>query len=472
MKIGSKFLFHSIIRNAVYILIFTNFILGFLTYAGMSLFENIALMILLSSVLLFIFATIQEKLFMKRFEKYMDESLYTIGRISEDFICRKILLDSENKIVDISDRAMELLDRDKKSLLGVDVDTIIDMKIVDYNLVDNRVLNSYRLSEANFIGKNDKEIPIFMAVDNITYMENEYKVISFLDISILRDEILKRKHLETELIHNNKLESIGTLAAGIAHEINSPVQFVGNNIEFLDKGINNLFSLVDAYEGYLFDAYEDGKEVKKEMDSLKKKHKFKFLKNEMPEAVVQSDEGIKRITDIVRAMKDFSHMGDDEMHLEDVNSAIKSTVTLSKNEWKYYAKIDMNLDENLPFVNCVIGDIKQVVLNLIVNAAHAIKEKNESSIGRIKISTYEKNKVAFIEVEDDGCGIDDSIKESVFRPFFTTKEVGVGTGQGLSISQQIITGKHKGKLSFESELGKGTIFRIELPVASGGGIID
>jgi signal transduction histidine kinase len=174
------------------------------------------------------------------------------------------------------------------------------------------------------------------------------------------------------------------------------------------------------------------------------------------------------VTKIVRAMKEFSHKGSEKMNFEDINKAIENTITISRNEWKYYADLDQELDPGLPLVRCVIGDIKQVVLNLIVNASHAIKELVEESgdetKGRIRIKTCVTGTNAIIEVKDTGAGIPEDARDKVFDHFFTTKEVGKGTGQGLSMAYQTVVKKHGGKIWFETETGKGTSFFIALPL--------
>lgn len=282
-------------------------------------------------------------------------------------------------------------------------------------------------------------------------------------------DITGRKILERELTQAQKLESIGTLAAGIAHEINTPVQFIANNTQFMVKGIEQILQLIDDYQALLERCarVSNNEEILQEMGRLADAMKLSFLKEEIPLALSQSQEGVERVATIIGAMKDFSHMGSATMAHEDINQAVESTITISRNEWKYVAELQAELDRNLPLVECFVGDIKQVVLNLIVNAAHAIGDaikQNGSEQGLITVRTYSKENSVYITVGDTGTGIPENVRARVFDYFFTTKEIGKGTGQGLSMAYQTIAEKHCGNLTFETEEGVGTTFIIQLPV--------
>jgi signal transduction histidine kinase len=192
-----------------------------------------------------------------------------------------------------------------------------------------------------------------------------------------------------------------------------------------------------------------------------------YLVEEIPKALSQSLDGLDHIATIVRAMKEFSHPGGDEKQAIDINHAIHNTVTVCRNEWKYVAEMVMDLDQNMPLVPCLPGDFNQVILNLVVNAAHAITDAindREGRKGTIYISTRHDGDWAEIRVGDTGTGIPDKHRGKIFTPFFTTKEVGRGTGQGLAMSRSVIVSKHDGTISYETEIGKGTVFIIRLPL--------
>ena len=194
---------------------------------------------------------------------------------------------------------------------------------------------------------------------------------------------------------------------------------------------------------------------------------MEYLLEEIPTAIEQSLEGIDRISHIVKAMKEFSHPGEKEKSPTDINSAINTTITVSKNVWKYVADMETDLDPGLPQILCLVNEFNQVILNMISNASHAIGEAlGESPIekGRINITTRYSGKWVEISIGDTGAGIPESARDKIFDPFFTTKGVSKGTGQGLSISYDIIVNKHGGELSFETEVGSGTTFLIKLPV--------
>lgn len=285
-------------------------------------------------------------------------------------------------------------------------------------------------------------------------------------LTVIGRDISLRKQMETQLFQSQKLESIGQLAAGIAHEINTPIQFVGDNVTFIQSEFPRLVELLTRY-GQLTESLKSGTPnlaLAEQIDALIGEIELDYLLEEIPRAVQQSLDGIQRVSHIVRSMKEFSHPAGKEKTLVDINRLIDSTATVSKNEWKYLADMDMQLDKALPMVPCFPNDLSQVILNLIINAAHAIGDVSETKKGKITVSTrIAENKVE-IRIGDTGKGIPDAIRSRIFDPFFTTKEVGKGTGQGLAIAHSIVVGKHGGEISFESEIGKGTTFIILLPL--------
>jgi PAS domain S-box-containing protein len=279
----------------------------------------------------------------------------------------------------------------------------------------------------------------------------------------------KRTILEKELQVSQKLEAVGTLAAGIAHEINTPIQFIGDNITFLYDSMKDLFKGFHCLKEMVSGLDDGTGTLKKRIHGIEEACDLEFLETEIPQALDQSREGVERVSAIVRTMKDFSHMGCGDLAVEDLNKAIETTITISQNEWKYVAEMKTDLDSALPPVSCFIGDIKQVILNLILNAAHTIQDaltaRNEA-LGCITIRTYVHGSSAVIEIADTGMGIDDKNRDRVFEHFFTTKDVGRGTGQGLPMAYHTIVEKHKGEIGFTTEMGKGTTFCVKIPITS------
>lgn len=294
----------------------------------------------------------------------------------------------------------------------------------------------------------------------------------FPGILILGTDITNRKILESKLSQAQKLESIGQLAAGIAHEINTPTQFIGDNIQFLKEAFTDINSLIGQYRNLKNNLNQNGQTqaISEEIDNFTEEIDLEYLLDEVPKAIDQSMDGVSRVSKIVRAMKEFSHPGAKEKTPVDLNKTILNTITVSRNEWKYVAELKTDFDESLPPVSCIPDELNQVILNLIINAAHAIKDalatKDEKQ-GLITIQTKSCDPYVEIRISDSGTGIPEEIQPKIFDPFFTTKEVGKGTGQGLAISHDVITQKHNGSIEFETELNKGTTFIIKLPINAG-----
>ncbi len=275
-----------------------------------------------------------------------------------------------------------------------------------------------------------------------------------------------RAELERELRHMQKMESLGTLAGGIAHEINTPVQYVAENLRFLGESFAEVGAVLNKFEGLLEAATADDVLAApiSAVNAATSTADLEYLLGEIPASIDQSLEGIKRISEIVRAIKEFSHPDAKTKSAVDINHAIETTMTVARNQWKYVAEIETDFDQSLPAIPCLPGEFNQVILNLIVNAAHAIEAVGADGKGRITISTRNIGEQIEIRVSDTGVGIPEEIREKIFDPFFTTKEPGKGTGQGLAISYTIITMKHEGTISVQSEIGKGTTFIVCLPI--------
>lgn len=283
-------------------------------------------------------------------------------------------------------------------------------------------------------------------------------------------DVTERKQLENQLMHAQKMESVGQLAAGVAHEINTPMQYVGNNTQFLKDSVQDVFEAITALQRVLEEVRDQGSapELVEDVESLLEETDLNYLTEEIPRSIEESLEGITRVSRLVKAMKEFSHPGHEEKTLVDINHALETTVTVARNEWKYVADIAWDLDSSLEKIPAFAADINQVFLNIIVNAAHAIEavlEKSEQEKGLITIQTRAEKEAVVIRIQDTGSGIPKHIQTRIFDHFFTTKEVGKGTGQGLSIAYSVVVDKHGGHIGVESEEGQGTTFSIRLPCA-------
>ena len=283
----------------------------------------------------------------------------------------------------------------------------------------------------------------------------------------MTEDITERKLLREQLFQAQKLESVGQLAAGIAHEINTPTQYIGDNVRFLKDAFQDLRGLLANYERLLTMAQSNtlSSETVQEVAAAVERTDAAYLLEEIPKAIEQTIEGVSRVATLVSAMKEFSHPGTKEKIPLDLNHAIESTLTVARNEWKYVADLETDYDSSLPRVSCLPGEFNQVILNLIVNAAHAITdaEKGGSEKGKIRVQTLNCPEWVEIRIQDTGSGIPEKVRPRIFDPFFTTKEIGKGTGQGLAIARSVIVDKHDGTIQFETEEGKGTTFIIRLP---------
>jgi signal transduction histidine kinase len=270
----------------------------------------------------------------------------------------------------------------------------------------------------------------------------------------LRQALQKLEETKDQLVKNEKMASIGRLAAGIAHEINNPVGYVSSNCTTLSGYTNRIMEVVKMYEADI---------PRTMIERHKKKIKFDFIVKDIDKLIMGNIEGLARITDIVNNLKKFARNEQaKEFSENDINDGIRSVLVIAKNEIKCYADVTTDYGE-IGTIPCNINEINQVILNMVINAAQAIREQKRETKGAITISTKKDDAWVYCAIQDDGPGIPEEIRQKIFDPFFTTKEVGIGTGLGLSISHEIIVNKHKGEIRVESEKGKGTSFIIKLP---------
>ncbi|MFK7848412.1 MAG: ATP-binding protein [Rhodothermales bacterium] len=388
----------------------------------------------------------------------------------------------------------QLLSAISSVLIGVDK----DLKIVRWNAMAEA---TFGLRSAEVMGKPFEDCPITWCLGNLgqyleeskyedhalipevpfTYAEGRDGFMAvvvnvvvdakdrFNGYLILASDITERKVLEGQLVQAQKLESLGQLAAGIAHEINTPIQFIGDNTRFLDVAFKRLHTVIDKGRALLAEVKSGTgmlPQVMTEMDEAIKKAKLDYMSAEIPFAIEETLGGVEQVASIVSSMKQFSHPGSKQKALSNINESIISTINVARNEWKYVAELETDLAEDLPKVPCLQSELNQVVLNMIVNAAHAIEDKNKGTNekGLIKIKTQLKADFAEIHVSDSGAGMPDHVVAKIFDPFYTTKEVGKGSGQGLSVAHNVIYDKHGGTIDVKTVPGEGTQFIIRLPM--------
>lgn len=318
--------------------------------------------------------------------------------------------------------------------------------------------------------KSGEEFPAEVVLTAIHPVNHKLLQATVRDLSEAKRAEKARRQLDLQLRQAQKLESIGRLAAGIAHEINTPTQYVGDNTRFLKEAFEDLIKILRSHQ-VLIRAVKTGQGGGSELveaENLIAKADLEYIFEQVPQAISETLEGVDRVTKIVRAMKEFSHPGGKEMALANLNQAIETTVTVARNEWKYVADLNLQLDPTLPLVPCFLVEFNQCVLNLVVNAAHAIADVVAGlpgGKGKICISTQRSGECAEVRVSDTGTGILEANRARIFEPFFTTKDVGKGTGQGLSLVYGSIVKRHGGTVAFETETGKGTTFILRIPLS-------
>jgi len=377
----------------------------------------------------------------------------------------------------LEDKKVHYINRGVEDIWGITKDTVssIDMLwkgIAAEDTEEHRIKTNTAIEEdVSFsieyrVVKPDNEVVWVREIGTPIIGDDgfHYVVGVVVDITEFKQAEEEKRKMESELAHARKLESVQHLAAGVAHEINTPAQFISDNLIFLQESLDDILGAV-AYVNTLITTL-GSEELKQGVESEFEKAEWDYLKDEVPMAMVQSIEGIAHIATIVSAMKVYTH-SDVPSCLVDVNAALESTVTELNTQWEHLANIKMNFDNTLPNVKCVMGDINQAVSNIFTNAAQTIEEKYgevSNQKGEVAVSTEYENNHIYIRISDNGTGITDDVKGRIFDQFFTTKDVGKGTGLGLSVTHYVITEKHQGKIDVESTVGEGTTFIIALPI--------
>lgn len=362
--------------------------------------------------------------------------------------------------------------RFNKSMLSFVGATAAEFKGSDYKFCNQEHQDTHETvikdQKAQKIKSYFAEKKRYIKINIVPYFLPDEEVVGaihvFHDISLEKNAEKEKEILYAKLLQTQKLEAVGQLAAGIAHEINTPTQFISSNLRFLEESFTDLSRFMSKIEKHCAKNELSPEVLQDKLDELD----WDFLQEEIPSALGQSVDGLSRVSSIVKAMKEFSHPGAKDFELVDINNLINVTSVVARNEWKYVADLTLNLDTSIPEILCLSGELGQVVLNLIINAIHSIAEKIKSRPDRDKgslvVTTKVKNKYLVITISDDGDGIPKAIQQKVFEPFFTTKAIGKGTGQGLAIAYDVVVNKHGGKLTFDSEQRVGTTFTIQLPL--------
>ena len=379
----------------------------------------------------------------------------------------KILVDamSEGLVVFNTTGVITYANKSFCRLLEKEADEIVGTLFFDYIQPEDHdkislkpELNSSASVEIAFLLENNSRV--HSIISPTQFVEGD----QFFTMAIVTN-VTMHKINETKNFHTQKLEAVGQLAAGIAHEINTPTQFTGDNIYFLNDSFADLQEALDEIKNI---TQSQGSINKEQLDSLLQKADYEYLSEEIPNAISQSLDGISRISKIVLSMKQFSHPEGESKSLADINSMLESTIIVCRSEWKYHCEIEKDFEETTQRIPCQQDSINQVFLNIIINAVHAIEAANAGTdeMGTIVISTKYEDDYATIQFKDSGTGIPESYLAQIFDPFFTTKEVGKGTGQGLSLAHTIIEKEHGGIITVQNNDDKGALFTIKLPATS------
>lgn len=371
-----------------------------------------------------------------------------------------VLVFDENGHIALSNRAADRLLGSGEKLISLTLDQIFRLKI------DNRLVAFVDgpLRRVISSGQGMQDDDAVIVLDDGQSLAVAYACTPLMEKDGVQGAILSLrdigsfKQAQREALQASKLASVGQLAAGIAHEINTPIQYIGDNLGFLAEAFQSLSTLLQRAEELLPEPAKAAlNEAKLELDA-------EFLMTNIPAATRQSLEGVAQVARIVLAMKEFSHPGERIKAEEDINRAIENTLAVSRNEWKQSVTVETRLAADLPRVHCLGGEINQVFLNLIINATHAVEEAERGRDGKISITTRRDGDMVEIVVEDNGIGMTEETRGKIFDPFFTTKRVGKGTGQGLAICRDVVVAKHGGRITVDSSPGVGTSFSVMLPI--------
>lgn len=377
----------------------------------------------------------------KRAEREAHENEATLRHVLAGIRAGILVVDQHLAVIEeVNERALELLGGERQQYLAASFESIRWQDEYGRPVPVDRLFQAQSDREYRLERDGESLVPVALTV-------LPTKIKGIAKILMIFFDMTERKTLERQLNLAQKLESVGQLAAGIAHEINTPIQYIGSNISYLGDAFARLQHELAA------------------IDCVPTPSLQEELQVEVPDAIKDAQEGVQRVASIVQAMRRFSHPGSEEQVAVNINDAIRNTVTIARNEWKYHAEVVLDLDETLPEVICVPGDFNQVVLNILVNAAHAVADKigDSGQKGEIRISTGRLGEYAEIIISDSGGGIPAEHRNKIFDPFFTTKQVGRGTGQGLAITHAIVD-RHHGVIDFTTEPGKGTSFVIHFPI--------
>ena len=391
-----------------------------------------------------------------------EETFRTIFETSND----GILIIQDDRIYDSNKKAQTMFGINKEQLIGLSIEDLSTENQPDgkkskiqWIFILHRVLEQGHLV-FEWLCKRNNGSPFYVEISLNTLRIKDIKYIQ----AIIRD-IDKRKKLEKELQNTQRLEAIGQLTAGIAHEINSPIHYISDNMAFIDNELTTIMPVAKE----ILKIQKKKNVTKNDINKLKEKLAnidIEFLSKELTKAVNENKKGLSEVSEMISAMKIYAHADNAHKLPIDINKTVNSIITVCKSEWKYITDIKTTFDPSMPIISCFVNDLQQAIMNIIINAVHAIEEQNEKikrTKGQILIHTHLESDSILISIKDNGIGIPKKTYDKVFDPFFTTKQATQELGQGLAQAYTTIVDKHEGSLTFESEYGRGSTFFIRLP---------
>ncbi|WP_319762602.1 PAS domain S-box protein [Maridesulfovibrio sp.] len=395
---------------------------------------------------------------------YLEEQERFLRDILHGIKAAIIIIDYEKRsVVDVNDEFLSIVGRKKEQIVGHTCGEVLQCdkdcpKCDESGNITPSLVFRKRSSINNSKGRR---IPVEESFIPVTIHGRKRVVAVLFDVT-------EQEALENQLAYSQKLESIGQLAAGLAHEINTPIQYVAGNLSYLNESFTKVMSLLSfCDESFRKLANTADQSLLSKWEKKKKEADIDFLNDDVPEAFRDTLFGVEQVSSIVKAMRKLSHPGSEKRQMLNINEAIDNIITVSRNEWKYDSEIFTNFDPDLKTIPCMPGSFNQAILNILVNAAHANTEAAVNGKKKpITITTRKDDNFAEITISDEGKGIPLEIRHRIFDPFFTTKEVGKGTGQGLGIVHSIMQ-KHKGVINFKSVPDKGTTFSLRFPLKPG-----
>jgi signal transduction histidine kinase/HAMP domain-containing protein len=420
-------------------------------------------------------AKLQEEVDMRvRSERALRESRTRLKSITDSLFEGVVVVDPLGQVVFANPSARQLLELDHfvGDIEGLPLESLFVLRRTEAdNFTGERAFWRHALDDLTTHHDNDAifdlttghslSVAFACSITLDDDRKGQYAIISFRDIGLL-------KQAEREAMQSARLASIGELAAGIAHEINTPIQYIGDNLRYVGEALPKIATCVAAGRTLADHAAETEElaDATARYQETVSGAKISRLLTELPDAVAESLDGISQIARIVLSMKEFSHPGTSVKVTTDINQALESTLTVTRNAWKHVAEVERDFDPALPLIVCHAGEINQVFLNLIVNAAQAIETSGKPLPGKIRISTTSGSGWLEIRIADNGLGIPKAIRERIFDLFFTTKPVGKGTGQGLAICRDVVMVKHGGTIDVDGIEGEGAVFTVRLPFES------